>query len=106
MDFNELFKELKKEMLAIFKEDFGDFPNEAKNDLEDFLLSSKDKLLKWTDLVRDESITHEEFAWLLESQKDLMLFHALYAKGISKIKLGHFKNKVIRVILSTVFKFI
>ena len=106
MDTDKVIKELKEELTAIFNEKFADFPNEAKKDLKEFLQKSEEKLKRWTMLLAEGAITQDEFTWLVESQKDLMLFHALYFTGVSKIKIGHFKNKVIDTIINKILKIV
>ncbi len=106
MDIDEILKELKKELTYLFKETFKDFIKESKEDLNSFLVQSENKLKRWTMLLSQGVITQDEFAWLISSQKDLMHFHALYATGVSKIKLGHFKNKVIDTIIVVIFRLV
>lgn len=106
MDIDKIFNQLKEELLGIFNNSFKDLKGEAKKDLEEFLAQSEEKLRRWTLLLASGDITQDEFAWLVKSQKDLMLFHTLYATGVSKIKLGHFKNKVIKTIISTIIALI
>lgn len=102
MDFEEIYKELKKSLVALAKEKFLDFKDEGKKDMEAFLESSKDKLQKWTKLLASKDLTLEDYHWLVKNQKDLLVMNALYQTGISRIKLGHFKNKVIKTIIETI----
>ena len=102
MDFEEILKELKANLLAIVKEKFFDFKNEGKKDMLAFLKSSEDKLKRWTNGLKNGDLELEDFEWLVKSQKDLLVMNALYQTGLSKIKLGHFKNKVIKTIVKTV----
>ena len=106
MEIEKIIKELKAELEKLFTEKFSDFPKEVKTDLEEFIEKSEEKIKRWTLLLRDNAITPEEFAWLIKSQKDLLELRALYSVGISKIKLGHFKNKVLDTILETILRII
>lgn len=102
MDFDKILKELKNNLINLTKENFFEFKKEGKKDMEAFLKSSENKLKKWTELLKTRDLTIEDFEWLVKSQKDLLIMTALYQTGISKIKLGHFKNKVIKTILKTI----
>lgn len=106
MDFEDILKDLKTNLCAIVKETFFDFKNEGEKDMKAFLNSSKDKLKKWTLLLESGNLAVDDFEWLVKSQKDLLVMNALYQTGLSKIKLGHFKNKVITTIVSTVIKIV
>ena len=100
MDFNTLFKDLKDEIVTLAKDKFGNQGNAIVQDLEAYLEHSKEKLKRWTLLFAEGKIDKEELTWLLQSQKDLLALKALNKAGISKISLGHFKNKIIGVVLS------
>ena len=102
MDFEALLKELKSSLIALFGEKWGGFKDESKKDVEQFLQASKDKLERWTKLLVNKEIDLEDYEWLLKSQKDLLLMHTLHSAGVHKISLGHFKNKVIKTIISVI----
>ncbi len=102
MDFEEILKELKASLLQLFGEKWEDLKGESKKDVEQFLKDSKEKLKRWTVLLANGDITLDDYEWLVKSQKDLLLMKALHRAGVSKISLGHFKNKIIRVIIDVV----
>lgn len=102
MDFEELLKEIKDALIKLFGEKWDDLKSESKKDINQFLEDSKVKLKRWTELLADGQLTLDDYQWLLESQKDLMVMKALYKAGVSKISLGHFKNKVIKTIIDVV----
>ena len=102
MDFEQLFKDLKEEIIAEAKEKFGEQGNDIISDMEAYLAHSKEKLKKWTLLFTDGKIDKDELAWLLKSQKDLLVLQTLQNAGVSKIRLGHFKNKIISTVLSKI----
>ncbi|AZJ34136.1 hypothetical protein [Tenacibaculum singaporense] len=102
MDFDKILQELKKSLVSLFSEKFNEFSKESKKDIELFLNESKDKLERWTSLLAQGKLTVEDFEWLVESQKDLFKMKTLQAAGISKISLGHFKNKVVKTIVDTI----
>lgn len=102
MDFEELLKQLKAELLKVLGDKFEDYKSESKKDVEAFLKASKQKLERWTKLLASKDLTVKDYEWLLKSQKDILVLNALYQVGVSKIKLGHLKNKIIKTIVDTV----
>ena len=102
MNFENILKDLKTNLLAALGEGYDSFKGDAKKDIDAFLNESKQKLERWTTLLADKKINEEEFTWLVKSQKDLLILKALYKTGVSKIALGHLKNKIIKVIVSTI----
>ena len=106
MDFEEILKQLKVNLLELVNNDFTDFKDSGEEIVNTFLENSKDKLKRWTQLLVNEEIDLEEYEWLLKSQKDLFEMNALLAAGISKIKIGRFKNKAIKTIVDVMCKLI
>lgn len=102
MNFEELFNNLKEEIITEAKEKFGEQGKDIITDMEEYLAHSKEKLKKWTILFTEGNIDKEELAWLLQSQKDLLILKTLQDAGVSKISIGHFKNKVIDSVFSKV----
>jgi len=102
MDFEKLFKDLKNDILSLVKDRFGEEGKTIKKDISDFFDASKDKLKRWTEMLANGVITPGEYELLMKSQKDLVVMTALHKAGISKIRIGHFKNAVIKLILNKV----
>ncbi len=102
MDFEKLFKELKGDILTLVKDKFGEEGQNIKNDVSEFFESAKAKLKRWTEMFASGVITKDEYGLLMKSQKDLVIMTTLHKAGISKIKLGHFKNTVINLIMDKV----
>ena len=104
MNFEELFNDLKEEIITEAKEKFGEQGKDIIADMEEYLAHSKEKLKKWTLLFAAGNIDKEELAWLLQSQKDLLVLKTLQNAGVSKISIGHFKNKVIDSVFSKILE--
>ncbi len=102
MDFETLLKELKLALETLFEDKWEGLKNESKKDIDQFLNDSKAKLKRWTALLVNNNIDLEDYEWLIKSQKDVMLMHALHKAGIHKISIGHFKSKVIKTIINVV----
>lgn len=104
MNFEELFNDLKEEIITEAKEKFGEQGKDIITDMEEYLAHSKEKLKKWTLLFAEEKIDKDELAWLLQSQKDLLILKTLQNAGISNISIGHFKNKVIDSVFTKILE--
>ncbi len=102
MDFEKILKELKESLLLVLGNQYSGFKKETKKDIEDFLNTSKDKLERWTKLLANGELSLDEYEWLIKSQKDLLAMKGLEKVGISKISLGHFKNKVIKTVVDII----
>lgn len=102
MNIDDVLKEIKAQLTELFGEKWKDLKTESKKDIDQFLEDSKDKLKRWTELLVKGDIDLDDYEWLLKSQKDLMLMQALHSAGVNKISLGHFKNKVVKTIISVV----
>lgn len=101
MDVNNILKEIKGNLLNLVGGKFEDLKAESKKDVQDFLNASKEKLERWTLLLAEGHISPEEYKWLVESQKDLVVLKGLYAAGASKIALGHLKNSILDTVVNT-----
>ena len=106
MDIKDLLKELKKGIVGLIKDKFDVESKEVKDEISTLLKQSKEKLTRWSELMKDGQLTPDEFRWLVGSQRDLLKLESLRKLGVSQIKLGHFKSKVIEFIVETTVKFI
>ncbi|TYP99487.1 hypothetical protein C7447_10187 [Tenacibaculum adriaticum] len=106
IDFEKILKELKNVLLTLFKEKYSEFKSESVKDIDEILKQSRDRLERWTLLLAEGKLTLEDFEWLLNAQKDLLHMKALHKVGVSKISLGHFKNKVIKTIFDVIKGFV
>lgn len=104
MNFEELFNDLKEEIITEAKEKFGEQGKDIIVDMEEYLAHSKEKLKKWTLLFAEGNIDKDELTWLLQSQKDLLILKTLQNAGVSKISIGHFKNKVIDSVFTKILE--
>ena len=101
-----LIKELKEAILSLVKEKYDMQSKNIEKDVEIFLKDSKDRLLRWTQLLANKQLTKEEYALLLTAQKDQFVIETLYQAGISKISLGHLKNSIVDIIINTALRFL
>lgn len=101
-NFDDVLKEIKKELVTTFGDKWKDLNTASKKDIEQFLKATQLKLERWTILLANGQIDLEDYEWLLKSQKDVMLMQALHNAGVSKLQIGHLKNKAIRTIIGVV----
>lgn len=106
MDIKELLKDLKKGLLELVKEKFDVESKELKAEISGILKVSKVKLERWANLLQKGELTQDDFEWLVGSQRDLLKLETLRKLGISQVKLGHFKSKVIKFIVETTVEFV
>jgi len=102
MDIEKLLEELRKNIITVLGDKYKEFKPEVQKDVNHFLENSKEKLLRWSLLLVEKSITEDEFAWLLKSQQDLVTLKALQGAGLSKIKLNNIKNSIFKTVVQTV----
>lgn len=102
MDFITILEQIKEAILQVSVEKYGKLSKESKKDINDFLMASEVKLKNWTLLLENKQISVNDYEWLVKSQIDLLEMKGLQIAGISKISLGHFKNKIIKTIVNTV----
>lgn len=102
MDIEKLLEELRKNLITVLGDKYKEFKPEIQKDVKDFLEKSREKLERWSILFVAGSLTEDEFAWLLQSQQDLVTLKALQGAGLSKIKLNNIKNSIFKTVLQTV----
>jgi len=102
MDFEVLLKELRKNLLIALGDRYSEYNNQSKKDIDAFLNASKVKLKRWTILSSEGQLTESDLEWLVKSQKELLVLEALCQAGVSKIALGHLKNRIIKIVVETV----
>lgn len=102
MDIEKLLEELRKNLVTVLGEKYNEFKPEIQKDVKDFIEKSREKLIRWSALLIDNSLTEEEFAWLLKSQQDLVTLKALQGAGLSKIKLNNIKKTIFKTVIQTV----
>ena len=99
MDLQDHFNELKEAALELAKNEFKDYYEDAKKDIETFLKESEIKLKDWGVALLFGEITKEEVKMLLLSEKDLFTLELLKQAGIQQIKLNKFKDNLFGLII-------
>lgn len=101
-NFDEILQDLKDNALALIKSTLLDYKDQAQDDVTIFFNSSKVKLEKWTTALINGDLSKEDYKWLLESQKDLMVMNGLKQAGLAKIQIDKLKNALVNMIVDTV----
>lgn len=78
---------------------------EVKQEIKNLLEKLKTKLKKWTLLLEKGKIDLEEFKWLLQSQKDLIIINTLHQAGLTKNTVGRIKRDLLQKIYFDLSKF-
>ncbi|ESR26542.1 hypothetical protein [Lutibaculum baratangense] len=73
--------------------------DEAREDADDFLRRSEEKLRRWAAALAEGKLKPDEFAFLVNSQKDLAELAALTRLGITQIELERFRQKLIGLVI-------
>ena len=102
MNFEDIFNDLKGQIVELAKISVKKYAEEARQDGEEFLENSKEKLEKWTRLLADGQITTEEFEWLVNSQYGLAKMKLLTQAGIAQIRADQFKHAVLNTVADVI----
>lgn len=102
MDIEKVMKALRENLLLLAKETYKDIKPELQKDINDFLSKSQEKIERWSLLLASESITKDEFEWLLKSQQDLLVLKVVQRAGVSKIKINNIKKAILNTVFQTV----
>ncbi len=98
-DFNEIIKEILKEIESLTEETFKMHKDEAFKDGRAFLDKIEDDLERLSNLVIKGELTAEEFEWLVRSKKDLAEMVLLKQAGLTMIKIDQFKNRLLDLVV-------
>lgn len=102
MKKDDLIKDLKESIVDLVKEKYGKKSKEIEKEIVSFLKETEESLFRWILLLEQKKITEKEFELLVSAQKDVFVMNQLHQMGVSKISLGHFKNKILSLIINKV----
>lgn len=100
-DYDKIWDTLKNSVLDLAKSEVKDFTDDAIKDGEAFLAASKERLMRWTQLLIDKKITQDDFEFLVKGLKDLAQMDLLLQAGLTAIKVDKLKNGIIDIIIKT-----
>jgi len=99
MDTKNLLKEIEKEIVTEAKLTFLKNGKEAVKDSRAFLAAIEEDLKRWSLQLAEGSLSQDGFISLVKGDKDLAEMHALKQKGISRIMLNEFQDRMIGIII-------
>ena len=102
-NFEEIFTQLKSDIINLAQTTIKNYVNEAKTDGQNILDKMKEKLARWTTQLANGELKTDEFEWLVDSQKDLLVMSALKDAGLAEIRADQFKAGVLNIIVDTIF---
>lgn len=106
VDFNAILDQLKKGVTDLAQSTLKSYVSDAKTDAQNMLNAMQEKLKRWTGLLIDKKLTTEDFEWLVNSQKDLVVMAALKEAGLAAIRIEQFKASLLNLIVDTVFSMV
>ncbi len=98
-----LFKTITDDVTNLAKSTAKEYLRQAKQDAQALIESTKENVIRWTELLAEGKLTTEDFEWLMFRQKDLVVMNALRQAGLAEIRIEGFKQGVIGVIIDSVF---
>jgi len=102
-NFNDFVEAIEEGVKEIAKRTLKGFKDEAVEDTKAFLEMSKDDLERWTRLLANGDLSHEDFEWLLLGRRDVAELYALKQKGLALVRLDRFRNALLDLIIDTAF---
>lgn len=83
MDFDRYFEEALDGVSELVSSEFSDVTDVAKEDAREVLEQSKERLREWTEQFARGQISKDEFSWLVDAQKDVVMITGLKHVGIT-----------------------
>ena len=102
IDWNQIVKDVEAQVLALAEEIFEQYAKEATADAKTFLVSSKDKLERWSRLLVNGELDKDEYQSLVKGQLDVAELHALKQAGLAQVRIDMFISGVIKILTSVV----
>ena len=102
-EIKELFKTINSDVTNLAKATAKEYLGQAKKDGQALINSTKENVIRWTELLAEGKFTTEDFEWLMFRQKDLVAMNALKHAGLAEIRIEGFKQGVIGIIIDSVF---
>ena len=102
--FNHFETEFKQQLETYAATIWKDYKSSAVNEANEFVRNTREDLKRWSLALAKGQLTSDDFAWLVESKRDIFHLEALKQAGLSKVAIGRFINGVIDLIVTTALK--
>ena len=103
-DFDGFLDEVSRKLTDLASETAGEFRDDAIADGKSFVTGARERLEKWTAQLATGELSKEDFAFLLEGEKDLAEMAVLKRTVMTKVQLNRFKDGLIGVIKTAAVK--
>lgn len=104
MDIQQTLAEIEAQVVALASQMSKRFRDEAIADGRALLVTIREDLTRWLNLLEAGEITADEFQWLLNSSKSQVKMMALRQAGYAALKTKKFVAAIGDIILEAVLK--
>ena len=101
---DKFLKLLEAEIKVFIQNTWSEFKQEALEDSRNFIIDSKDDLIRWKKGLNKKQLTKQDFEWLIASKKDEFKLLALKESALAKVAQDRFVNGLLDVVVNTAFK--
>jgi hypothetical protein len=102
INFDSLFTTLLNNITALAKEQLKDYVSQAVTDGENMLQQLKQQLQQWTQELQTGELTGNDFAFLLQGEKEEVEMVALKQEGLAAVRIDMFKAALVNMIFTTI----
>jgi hypothetical protein len=102
--FDQFLDEFQTELAQLVQTEFQDFADAAMADARRFVEHFRADLQRWTLELAALKLSPDDFAFLVQSKKDLAVLHALREKDLSRETLEDFSQRLAQVIVHSAVK--
>ncbi len=96
---DDLDKEIKDEIIGIFKYKFSAYLEEIKKDAGDFLEKIANDIQNWLGQIKSGALAERDFTGLMKSKKNLMKLPSLTNAGLSVVKMEDIRLRLLGIIV-------
>jgi len=98
------FKVVEDGLLALAKQEAGEYASELVKDVQKFVDENKDDLLMWGKQLAAGEMTAEGFNFAVKGRHRLLRMEALTQAGLATIRVDELKHKVLETIVAAATK--
>jgi hypothetical protein len=102
--FDDFLDALRTDLAALAEEQWREYRGEILRDGRDFAESVREDLERWMGLVRDGSLTPEDFAWLVQGKRDLAEMEALRAAGLAQARVDRLRSALLDTVVGAALR--
>ncbi len=103
-DFATFLSTLKSGIATLVSGSFSEAKTAATQDALAFLENSRADLERWTNLLMEGKLTHEDFEFLVAGRKEVAAMEALKQAGLAQVRIDRFQNALLHLVVESAFK--